>query len=67
MTTPNKTPQQLADEHWAWLEGILLESMRMQMRLFNDAFIHGFKHGKEDKHVRTRPTKRQQRLDNTTT
>ena len=59
MTQPKKTPEQLANEHWAELEGILLESMRMQMRLFKDAFIHGFKHGKESKDgVRTRPTKK---------
>ena len=48
MTQPKKTPEQLANEHWAELEGILLESMRMQMRLFKDAFIHGFKHGKDN-------------------
>ena len=66
MTVPNKTPEQLANEHWDWLEGILLESMRMHMRLFKDAFIHGYKHGKEDKHVRTRPTTKRKGLDNTT-
>ena len=59
MTRPNKTPEQLANEHWNWLEGIMLEEMRMKMRLFKDAFIHGYKHGKEDRHgVRTIPPKK---------
>jgi len=52
MTKPKpkkKSPIQLADEHWDWLEGILLEEMRMKMRLFKDAIIHGYKHGKESK------------------
>ena len=44
-----KTPKQLADEHWDWQEGILLEEMRMKMMLFKGAFEHGFKHGKERK------------------
>ena len=54
MTKANKTPEQLADEHWSRLEGIMLEEMRMRMRLFRDAFIHGYKHGKEDKRGDTR-------------
>lgn len=40
-----KTPQQLADEHWDWIEGIILTQMRLTMRLFKDGFIHGYKHG----------------------
>jgi len=56
---PKKTPRQMAEEHWMWLESILLEEMRMKMRLFKDAFIHGYKHGKEDASgVRTRQEKR---------
>ncbi len=58
MTKPKKTPRQLAEEHWMWLEGIMLESMRMHKRLFEDAFIHGYKHGKGDNGVRTKPSKK---------
>ena len=60
MTKPKKTPEQLANEHWAWLEDILLESMRMSMRLFKDAMIHGYKHGVKDTKngVRTKPKKK---------
>ena len=47
MTEPNKTPEQLAEEHWNWLEGILLEEMRMKMKLYKDAFVHGYKHGQD--------------------
>ncbi len=54
-----KTPKQLADEHWAWLEEILLEEMRMKMVLFKGAIIHGIKHGEQRKEskdgVRPRP------------
>ena len=66
MTVPNKTPAQLAAEHWASVEVILLQSMRMQMALYKDAFIEGYNHGKEDRHVRTRPTTKRGRMDNTT-
>ena len=59
MTEPNKTPMQLADEHWNYLEYILLEEMRMKMLLYKTAFIHGHKHGKEDKDgIRTEPHKK---------
>ena len=30
----------LADEHWAWLGGLL-------EKVYKDAFTHGFKHGSE--------------------
>ncbi len=66
MTPPKEKPEaralRLATEHWNWLEGILLEEMRMKMRLFNDAFTHGYRHGrkdeKEESGVRTKPTKK---------
>ncbi|KKN75194.1 hypothetical protein LCGC14_0383530 [marine sediment metagenome] len=45
---PKKTPRQLAEEHWMWIEGMLLEEMRMKMKLFQEGFIHGYKHGKEE-------------------
>lgn len=67
--SPAKTPQQLALEHWDWLEPLILIQMKLTMRLFQDGFVHGYKHGREDtKHgVRTRTGKRQQRLDSPAT
>jgi hypothetical protein len=32
----------LAQKHWEWLEGLL-------RKMYIDAFVHGFKHGQEDK------------------
>ena len=49
MTLPRKTPRQLAEEHWDWLEPILLKQLELTRRLFIDAMIHGHKHGKEDR------------------
>ena len=43
---PPKTPQQMADEHWDFIEGIILLQMRLTMKLFKDGFVHGHKHGK---------------------
>ena len=37
-----KTPRELAEEHWTWLETVL-------HKMYVDAFIHGYKHGKHDK------------------
>jgi len=34
--------RQLAEEHWIWLEGWL-------HKVFVDAFIQGYKHGREEK------------------
>ena len=48
MTRPLKTPEQLAKEHWDWIEGVILTEMRLTMRLFMDGFVHGHRHGKED-------------------
>ena len=45
---PQKTPRQLADEHWEFIEGLVLEQFRVAMRLFKEGFTHGYKHGKED-------------------
>jgi len=59
MTKPLKTPMQLADEHWDWIEGILFTQMKLTMKLFKDGFIHGYKHGKESQSgVRTKPAKK---------
>lgn len=48
-----KTPPQLAEEHWDFIEGVLLEQLRMTMRLFKEGFIHGYKHGKKNDSVCT--------------
>lgn len=54
-----KTPSQLADGHWDFIEGIILEEFRLTMRLFKEGFIHGYKHGKEDTDgVRSRKKKK---------
>jgi hypothetical protein len=34
--------EKLAKEHWKWLESLL-------RKVYCDAFVHGYKHGKEDK------------------
>jgi len=47
MTKPRKTPKQLAEEHWTWLESILYQQRLMEKKLFIDAFVHGYKHGKD--------------------
>jgi len=55
---PPKSPSQLADEHWDYLEHILLEEMRMKMLLYKIAFVHGYEHGKDGEDgVRTKPPK----------
>ena len=37
-----KQAEELAEEHWKWLETLL-------HKLFVDAMVHGYKHGKEDR------------------
>jgi len=39
---PPSREAMLADEHWRWL-GPTLEKM------FKDAFVHGYKHGRDSK------------------
>ncbi len=36
------TPEQLADEHWKFI-------VKWFEMIYKDAFIHGYKHGKEAK------------------
>ena len=58
---PPKTPSQLADEHWDWIEGIIFTQMKLAMKLFKDGLVHGYKHrDKEikDARVRPKPTKK---------
>lgn len=49
MTKPKKTSLELAQEHWSWLQEILDKEREMERKLFIDAFVQGYKHGKEDK------------------
>ena len=37
--------RQLAEEHWEWLRAILLVIVG---KVYIDAFLHGYKHGKEE-------------------
>lgn len=49
MTKPKKTPRQLAEEHWAWVESVLADRQQETKHMFIEGFIHGHKHGKESK------------------
>ncbi|KKN74178.1 hypothetical protein LCGC14_0392640 [marine sediment metagenome] len=49
MTKPKQTPKELAEEHWGWIESLLYQQRQMEKKLFIDAFVHGFKHGRKDK------------------
>jgi len=50
-----KTPKELADQHWTWVEG-LWESLPIDATfgittmeyIYKTAMIHGYKHGYED-------------------
>ena len=41
----NKTPLELAQEHWNWLQEVLDKQREIERKLFIDAFVHGHKHG----------------------
>ena len=49
MTSKKKTALELAQEHWSWLQSILDKQREIERKLFIDAFVHGYKHGKENK------------------
>jgi len=40
--------KRLADEHWAWLETVLKQQLEVTGKLFEDSFVHGYKHGQYD-------------------
>ena len=49
--------RELAEEHWKWVRSLIEEfeesvvtelAWKQRGKLFVDAFIHGYKHGKED-------------------
>ena len=46
-----KTPEQLADEHWAYVKSVMLQQLEVTGKMYREAMIHGYKHGKEDKDV----------------
>ena len=59
MTKPKqKQARELAEEHWNYLETVILQQLQVTRKLFIDGFIHGYKHGKEaSKHMgRAKPT-----------
>lgn len=43
--------RKLAEEHWNWLEPILMLQLQLTRRLFIDAFIHGAKHASKENRV----------------
>ena len=47
MGMTNKEAMELAEAHWEWLKGILLQQLEVQHKLFVDAMIHGIKHGQK--------------------
>ena len=49
MTKKIKTSLELAQEHWNWLQEVLDKQREMERKLFIDAFVHGYKHGKKNK------------------
>lgn len=48
MATKKKTPEELASEHWDWLQTVILQQVGFAGKMYRDAFVHGYKHGKED-------------------
>ena len=50
-----KSPEELAEEHWQWMKGLLQywpnisPFLDMIAYLCRTVFLHGFKHGKESK------------------
>ena len=44
--------RELAENHWDWLESVLLQQMQVTKKLFIDGFIHGFGHESKKKERR---------------
>ena len=40
--------RKMAEEHWSWLEKVLLKQLEMQRMLYIEAIIHGYKHAVHD-------------------
>ncbi len=45
----NKTTEQIAREHWSYTESLIKVLLKLAKFLYVRAFIHGYKHGKEDR------------------
>lgn len=61
MTKSKKTVRQIAEEHWNYNKGILLaldkelerhQSFALMKYFYIESFVHGYKHGKEDKEIK---------------
>lgn len=53
MIKKKKTSPELAQEHWTWIQSLLeiqhQAGLQLQRKLFVDAFVHGYKHAKEER------------------
>ena len=53
MTAPKPTPQQVAEEHYEYIKGLLVASgqkvTELDRYLYIQAMVHGTKHGREEK------------------
>lgn len=49
MTKPKTTAMELAQEHWKSLSEVLDVQRAMERKLFMEAFMQGYKKGKESK------------------
>jgi len=43
-----KTPKELADQHWTWVDAVLRLGLSLVEYLYKTALIHGYKHGYDD-------------------
>lgn len=41
--------RQKAEEHWDWIERLLMQQLQVTRKLFIDSWIHSHKHAMEDK------------------
>lgn len=41
--------KKLAEEHWKYVESVMLQQLEVIGKMYRDAMIHGFKHGIEYK------------------
>ena len=48
MSRPKKTVNQLAEEHWNWIEQVLANRQTETKHMFIEGFKHGYKHGRQD-------------------
>lgn len=41
--------EELAQEHTDYMKGLLQRELDNKMKLYKEAFIHGYKHGKKER------------------